>query len=75
MLQHDLPRPLATPDALALRFCGDYAEEMRYVAARKRWMVWDGRRWHPDATLLATDRARNLCTRAAGDVRDKEADA
>ncbi|MCK6452365.1 MAG: phage/plasmid primase, P4 family [Alphaproteobacteria bacterium] len=75
MFQHVLPRPRTTPDALALRFCGDYAGELRYVARWKRWMAWDGRSWRPDATLLAAERARAVCGRAAGDVRRTEADA
>ena len=65
----------ATPDALALWYAGAYRGALRYVAAWKRWMAWDGKRWRADDTLLAADHARTICGRAAGRVREDAADA
>ena len=53
-------------DALALRFTGRHADDLRYVAKWGRWMHFDGSCWREDSTLKVFDRARLIC-REAGD--------
>ena len=47
-----------TEDALALRFSARHAHDLRYLAIRNQWYLWDGIRWAPEPTLLAFDLAR-----------------
>ena len=48
----DEPRPPAFSDeALALRFAEFHANDLRYVAAWGRWIIWDGISWQIDNTL------------------------
>ncbi len=62
----DTARPPAfTDEALALRFADRHADDLRYVAAWSRWLIWDGRRWQFDDTLHAFDLARATCREAA----------
>jgi len=49
------------PHSLAFAFAGVHRDRLRYVAAWKRWMAWDGARWRADDTLLAPDLARGVC--------------
>src|SRR5688572_25115758 len=66
-------QPLSTThDALALAFAISHRGRLRYIAERKRWMVWDGKRWQPDKTLLATDLVRATCGLEAASVRADE---
>ena len=57
--------PAYTDEALALRFAEIHANDLRYVAAWGRWLFFDGTRWRFDETLLAFDRARQICRQAA----------
>ena len=59
---------MPSDEALALRFAGRYANDLRYVAAWSRWLSWDGARWRFDDTLHAFDRARSLCREAANEA-------
>jgi len=59
------PSVWATDDALALAFTSRYAEDWRYCAAWARWLVWDGRRWQADETLLVHHLIRAICREAA----------
>ena len=58
------PPPFAD-EALALRFAERHADDLRYVAARSKWMAWDGVKWRRDDTLAAFDMARRICREAA----------
>ncbi|CAJ3063157.1 Phage-plasmid primase P4-like [Burkholderia pseudomallei] len=51
----------ATDDALALTFTASYADDWRYCAAWGKWLVWDGRRWRHDDTLLVHHLIRTVC--------------
>ena len=66
--EHGGDAPQFSDEALALRFAGRYANDLRYVAAWSRWLSWDGTRWCFDATLYAFDRARSLCREAANEA-------
>lgn len=59
-----------TDEALALRFADVHANDLRYVAAWGRWLVWDGRRWIFDDTKLALDRVRAVCRAVASSCPD-----
>ena len=48
-------------DDLATRFAKLHRTDMQYVAGWGKWLIWDGRRWASDATMLAFDRARHVC--------------
>jgi len=50
-----------TEDALALRFCERHAHDLRYLAIRSQWYLWDGTRWCPEPTLLVFDLVRASC--------------
>lgn len=59
-----------TEDALALSFTRQYHRDWRYVAAWKRWLVWDGQRWRAEDTLAASDLIRHVCRHASLTVSD-----
>ena len=63
--------PAFSDETIALYFALHFADELRYVAARGKWMHYDGTRWHSDETLIAVDFARNVCRLAAGDCDDQ----
>jgi putative DNA primase/helicase len=59
--------PAFSDEALALRFADRHDDELRYVAAWRRWLRWDGTRWLFDDTLYAYDLARRICREAASE--------
>ena len=73
-LQENGELPPIAEDLIALAFAERHAHELRYVAARARWMHYDGTRWVQDDTLHAFDRARAICREIALDC-DKPASA
>jgi putative DNA primase/helicase len=73
-LQESGELPPTAEDAIALAFADRHAHELRYVAARGRWLHYDGTRWIQDDTLHAFDRARAICREVALDC-DKPASA
>jgi putative DNA primase/helicase len=54
---------------LALRFAHCHADDLRYVAFRSSWLLWDRWRWVLDDTLAAFDHARVICRDAAATTR------
>jgi hypothetical protein len=54
-------------DSLASRFTQRHGDDLRYVAARGRWLKWDGMRWVPDDTQYVVDRAREICRAASAE--------
>ena len=72
LVQLGKPRPPAfTDEALALRFAETHANDLRYVAGWGRWLFFDGTRWRFDETLLAFDRARQICREAAAECKTR----
>ena len=65
--------PAFTDEALALHFAEARAEDLRYVAAWSKWLMWDGQRWKFDDTLHAFDLARRICREAAIECNTKAA--
>src|SRR5262249_36251285 len=61
----DARPPAFTDEALALRFAEVHAGTLRYVAAWARWLSFNGTCWRSDETLLALDRARQICREAS----------
>jgi len=57
--------PAFSEDALALLFAQRYAEDMRYIAARSLWVLWQGALWKYDNTLECFNKARTICRQMA----------
>ena len=57
--------PAFSDEALALRFAGRHAGDLRFVAAWNRWLFWNGMHWQFEETLRAWDFARRVCREAA----------
>ncbi len=58
-----------TEDALALEFTCRHGEDLRYVAAWSRWLMWDGCSWKFDETIHVFDLARQICREAAAKAK------
>lgn len=56
---HYLPAPAGSEDDMALGFAEAYADRLRYIAERNRWLEWDGKQWAEDSTLYVYDLVRN----------------
>jgi putative DNA primase/helicase len=58
----------------AQRMVALHGEDLRYCHPLKKWLVWDGKRWQPDATAEATRRAKatiaELFGWAAGQINE-----
>jgi P4 family phage/plasmid primase-like protien len=57
--------PAATDLGNSARVVRVLGDRLRYAADLGRWLVWDGRRWAPDAL----ERALHLCGEVVDDVR------
>jgi len=79
-------RPVAAPGLLNLtdygnaeRFAAKYGPRVRFCPPRKRWYVWDGKRWAADATgvamRLAKRVARSIYEEAARCANDEHRQA
>jgi putative DNA primase/helicase len=66
----DARPPAFTDEALALRFADAHADHLRFVAAWGRWLSFDGECWRFDDTLLAFNRAREICREAASECNN-----
>lgn len=55
----------ATDDALALEFTSRYGEDWRYCATWGQWLMWTGKRWKTDDTLLVGHLIRSIGREAA----------
>ena len=60
--------PEFSEGALAERFVGRHADEMRFVAEWGQWLRWNGQRWQVDRTLHAFELARVICREAYGEA-------
>jgi putative DNA primase/helicase len=63
--------PEFSDDALANIFAQRHREDLRYVAAWNRWLIYEGGSWRFDETLQAFDLARNICREAATECVNK----
>jgi putative DNA primase/helicase len=68
----DARPPAFTDEALALRFAEQHANDLRYVAAWGRWLVWDETRWQFDDTLAAYDLVRETCRVASSECNKQK---
>ena len=66
----DARPPEFSDEALALHFAEKHADRLCYVAAWGKWLVWTGKFWRRDDTLLAFDLVRAEC-RAASALAEK----
>jgi putative DNA primase/helicase len=64
--------PAGPPDysdeALANRFTARHRDDLRFVQTWGRWLVWDGKRWQLEDTLLVADHARTLARDASSEI-------
>jgi putative DNA primase/helicase len=65
--------PAFSDEALALQFAERHADNLRYVPAWNRWLLWDGKRWVPDEKLKVFTLVRDLCREAANEANDRRA--
>jgi putative DNA primase/helicase len=65
--------PAFSDEALALRFAENHEDDLRFVAAWAKWLVWDATHWKFDATLHVFDLARRACREAASECREAKA--
>jgi putative DNA primase/helicase len=62
--------PQFSEDALALRFSGEHANDLRFVAPWGKWLAWDVCRWAEDDTLDVFDKVRFVCRAASSECTD-----
>jgi putative DNA primase/helicase len=62
--------PARSDEALALHFANLHKDDLRYVAAWRSWLKWDGTRWVKDSTLQSRNLARALCRAASSECSD-----
>src|ERR1700752_1577521 len=62
------------PDDIAHVLAGHFERHLRYVAAWKTWLSWDGMRWRKDTTLLVPDLVRQIGRNVAHGIKDDIAD-
>ncbi len=67
----DARPPAFSDEALALGFAKTYRDELRYVAAWSKWMIYGGGRWALDETLKAFNLSRVVCRKAAAECNTK----
>jgi D5 N terminal like len=67
------PSPALSDDGLALLFAQRRADDMRFVAERGKWLLWDGARWAYDDTLACFDAARAVCREKAAGCKGPKA--
>jgi putative DNA primase/helicase len=67
-LADDEIAPAFSEEALALHFAALHADNLRFVEAWRRWLLWDGVRWNFDDTRDAWSLAREVCREAAAQV-------
>lgn len=72
------PRPPYLSDQwLAVKVVEETQGVLRFVPASERWLVWDGKRWQPDAAMLAEDTVklelRNIARRLIDQSREASA--
>ena len=61
-----IPPPFSE-DALALIFTERHGEDLRHVAAWKKWLLWSGTCWKSDETVYVFDLARAICREKASE--------
>ena len=69
-------RPIKYADkSLALHFTSCHEHTLRFVNRWSQWLIWDGRRWHPDETLRAFDLARSIARGASAEIVENKGSA
>jgi putative DNA primase/helicase len=63
-----LPGEPATELGYARRLVAVYGDQLRYVAAWRRWLIWDGQRWAHDATGQANRWMKSIARRITSDA-------
>jgi hypothetical protein len=63
--------PEDSDDALALLFAERHAGDLRYIAFRRCWLIWNRSHWLLDETLRAFDLVRAICRAEAMNCKNK----
>jgi len=64
------PEPFSEDD-IADRFAARYRNRLRFVAARGRWMRWNGKVWVADETAKTLELVRRMARAAAAMIDDR----
>ena len=57
----DTEDELVTEDSIAVEVALQHATEMRFVAERQKWLIWNGARWHLDHRGMVPFWCRHIC--------------
>jgi putative DNA primase/helicase len=57
--------PELSDEALALKFAGKHADDLKYVDQWGKWFYWDRNVWREDTSRIARDRVRAVCREVA----------
>ena len=63
-----IPGEPATELGYARRLVAVYGDRLRYVAAWRRWLIWDGHRWAHDATGQSARWMKAIARRLTSDA-------
>jgi putative DNA primase/helicase len=64
--------PELSDEALALKFAGRHADDLRFVDQWGKWFYWHENVWREDTNRIARDRVRAVCREVAADIKDKK---
>lgn len=70
--QEALP-PEFSDDSLAAEFTMRHGDDLRYVAAWGKWLIWTGNRWVEDRTVAVFDKVRTVCRDVAVTAKERMA--
>jgi putative DNA primase/helicase len=60
--------PELSDEALALKFAGKHADDLKYVDQWGKWFYWDRNVWREDTSRIARDRVRAVCREVAAGI-------
>jgi putative DNA primase/helicase len=60
--------PELSDEALALKFAGKHADDLKFVDQWGKWFYWDRNVWREDASRIARDRVRAVCRDVAASI-------
>ncbi|MGB6078637.1 MAG: phage/plasmid primase, P4 family [Xanthobacteraceae bacterium] len=62
------PPPQYSQDDLAAKFVARYSRELRFIADKNKWVMWDGTCWREDAKKSFFNKARLIAREAANEI-------
>jgi putative DNA primase/helicase len=67
--------PEFSDEALALKFAGKHADDLRYVDQWGKWFYWGNNVWREDTTRITRNRVRAVCREVASGIPKGAKDA